>query len=71
MHLCINVTLVKKKETGHIQPPALTLDPEPIYFYAKVFILTTVYVYAQILAVGHELFFFGLGLAGLTDGGKS
>ena len=46
MHLCINVTLVKKKETGHIQPPALTLDPEPIYFYAKVFILTTVYVYA-------------------------
>ena len=34
------------RETGHIQPPTLTLDPGPIYFYAKVFILTPVYVYA-------------------------
>jgi hypothetical protein len=52
----------KKRETGYIQPPALTLDPEPIHFYAEVFILTTVNVYAQVLAVGHELFFFLPGL---------
>jgi hypothetical protein len=49
---------LKKRETGHIQSPALTLDPKPIYFYAEVFILTTVFVYTQVLAVGHELFFF-------------
>ena len=62
MHFCINVTKVKKKGNGTYSAPSTHTGPRTHLF--------TVYVYAQVLAVGHELIFFCLGLTGLTDGGR-
>ena len=61
------------RETAHIQPPTLTLDPKPIHFYAEVLHLCIETFGGPQMCnsgKGHQVPLFGWGLAGLTASKK-